>query len=209
MSDTFTVWKSGVLSQIGAPDNATNTDTLWAWSSAEGGIGHNNPLNTTFYMPGATPWNTLSGNLHVWIYASITDGITATVSTLLNGDYPLIVSHFQNSEPRQQWSDACGELGTWGTGCGWISNNYGAAPGAEVEMLDASDPIVIGIQNGIKSTYDEVENVKGGVVSAYNELVALKAELDALKAQVAALPVPPAPVVTATVSGTFTGTVNP
>lgn len=124
-----------MLAGIGAPDDATNTDTLWAWSSAEGGLGHNNPLNTTYPMANATPWNTLSNGFHVWVYATIEDGINATVYTLLNGRYPTIVSHLRNSIPRQQWGDACGELGVWGTGCGWINTFYGPAPGQEANDL--------------------------------------------------------------------------
>ena len=121
-------WFGGVMAGISAPPSSINDDTLWAWSSAEGGRIHMNPLNTTEPMPNATAWNTLGGGLHVWTYATVQDAITATVATLLNGDYPLIVAHLRGSVPRQQWGDACGELGTWGTGCAWLDVDYGSPP---------------------------------------------------------------------------------
>lgn len=138
MTDTFTIWKSGVCVGLGAPDDAINTDTLWAWQSAEGGIGHNNPLNTTYSMAGAVPWNTLPNGLHVWSYVDIADGINATVVTLLAPDpsvglpngYDVIVDHLRRSIPRAQWGDACWQLDKWGTGCGWLTTNYGAAAGS-------------------------------------------------------------------------------
>ena len=83
-----------------------------------------------------------------------------------------------------------------------------------VEMLSADDPIV-------KQIYADLGLLMQQTAAVYNFLSnpefakfntgfdELKADLDALKAQVAALPAPPAPVVTATVSGTFTGTVHP
>lgn len=156
MADTFTIWKQGVLVGLGAPDNAITMDVLWAWSQAEGGLGHNNPLNTTYFMAGAVPWNTLSNGLHVWSYIDIQDGINATVVTLLAPDpsvglpngYDVIVSHLRNSVPRQQWGDACWQLDKWGTGCGWINTTYGAAPGDPGEEEDlAKTELVTGDNN--------------------------------------------------------------
>lgn len=122
-------WKHGTLAGVGAPDDAVNTDTLWAWSRKESGIDvmrWNNPLNTTQLEPGSQSENWVG----VEAYPSWQVGVTATVQTLLNGRYPVIVDHLRRSVPRQQWGDACANLGTWGTGCSWLSSNYGAAPGA-------------------------------------------------------------------------------
>lgn len=130
-------WASGVLQGLGAPLDALNLDTLWAWSGAESlpydRMHINNPLNTTQPWSGATDWNTVG----VKIYATESDGIGATVSTLLNGRYPTIVSHLRNSIPRAQWGDACPELNVWGTGCGWLDTDYGAVPGSTGGFLMA------------------------------------------------------------------------
>lgn len=121
-------WASGVLGGVGAPVDANNVDTLWGWSNAESGtdvMRWNNPLNTTQPWPGAQNMNSVG----VKRYASINDGVLATVATLDNGYYPTILANLRSSRPRAQWGNACGELGKWGTGCGWLTSVYGAAPG--------------------------------------------------------------------------------
>ena len=128
-------WVAGVLGGISAPLTAINSDTLWAWSAAEGGRIHLNPLNTTWAMPNATPWNTLPSGAHVWTYASVEDATTATVLTLLQpGYFPAIVAALQASKPRGEWGmDECIDLQLWGTGCSWFTRDYGAYPGTITE----------------------------------------------------------------------------
>lgn len=128
------VWATGVLKGIAAPVSTQNADSLWAWSNAETApfpmMHINNPLDTTLFMPGATPWNTFGDNRHVWIYKTVQDGITATVDTLLQpGFYSTILAHLRKSVPRAQWGDACPDLGRWGTGCGWLHSTFGPVPG--------------------------------------------------------------------------------
>jgi hypothetical protein len=116
----FQQWCDGVCGQLAAPPGGVNQETLTHWEAAEGGASHMNPLNTTWFMPGATIWNTLPSGAHVWTYASVNDAIIATVNTLLNGLYPTIVAHLRNSVPFTEWQDACPELEEWGTGCDWL-----------------------------------------------------------------------------------------
>lgn len=135
----FVQWKTGVLAGLGAINDSVNTESLWAWGNAESDpfpVMHiNNPLDTTQFEPGAVAWNTLASGEHVWIFASVADGINATVATLLDGRYPIICDHLRNSVPRQQWGDACAELGVWGTGCGWLQTDYGPPPGGFLMAL--------------------------------------------------------------------------
>ena len=136
---TWTTWASGVLGGIGAPVTAVNLDTLFSWSSAESGtdlMRWNNPLNTT-QPEGAG--NVDANSVGVKIYPTVQQGIAATVKTLLNGYYPRIVGHLRKSVPRAQWSDCCAELGTWGTGCAWISRFYGDAPGIPTQPIGGID----------------------------------------------------------------------
>lgn len=131
----WTDWATGTLQGINAPGDQVNFDTLWAWSGAESGIDRmrwNNPLNTTQPWPGAKDMNSVG----VKAYLSIADGIGATVVTLTNGYYPLILDHLQRSIPRQQWVDACPNLGKWGTGCTWLTVDYGLAPLAPGEAMN-------------------------------------------------------------------------
>lgn len=70
-----------------------------AWQHQEASRAAGNPFDTTWWMPGATPYNTFhagSGTggafLHVWDYATDADGVTATVRTLLaRSDYHPII----------------------------------------------------------------------------------------------------------------------
>ncbi len=128
MPTAWEQWASGVLAGVGAPVDIATVDVLWGWSNAESGAAvmrWNNPLNTTEPWPGAQNMNSVG----VKRYASVNDGILATVATLDNGYYPTILANLRSSVSRSQWGNACGELGKWGTGCGWLQSVYGAAPG--------------------------------------------------------------------------------
>jgi hypothetical protein len=178
MSD-YTDWVAGTLRGLGAPLDATNQDTLWAWSGTESGpvrMRWNNPLNTTWNLPGSVNMN----GVGVKRYASVADGITATVRTLLQPRYyGIIVNHLRASVPRAQWGDACGELGLWGTGCGWLSRNFGAAEGAlEDQTMDQAtfNALVAG---------SPLANLAGGIVTTYQAVVASQ---KAILAALAALP---------------------
>jgi hypothetical protein len=121
-------WASGVLNGLGAPESTAAVDALWAWSNAETDpyelMRWNNPLDTTERWPGSITVNPAG----VQSYLTVSDGVEATVATLLNGYYPVIVAHLVDGVPRQQWGDACTELSKWGTGCGWLASTYGPAP---------------------------------------------------------------------------------
>lgn len=197
LADTFATWKSGVLVGLGAPDDANTTDALWAWSQAEGGVGHNNPLNTTYFEAGAVPWNTLSGGLHVWIYLTIQDGINATVVTLLNPDpavglpngYDIIVDHLRRSIPRAQWGDACWQLDKWGTGCGWLTTDYGAAPGTlgEIDLTPEEHGWLQNVQE-ILQVLVGAGNIGQGVQAfRLANLQDVQSKVDALSASVSGL----------------------
>lgn len=145
---SWETWAAGVLNGLGAPLNQTNVDTLFAWSSAETDpyplMRWNNPLDTT-QPEGAG--NVDANSVGVKIYPTVEQGIAATVTTLLNGYYPLIVAHLRNSVPRAQWGDACAELGTWGTGCGWITRDYGLAPQELLALTAEQDALLRNIYN--------------------------------------------------------------
>lgn len=185
-------WAAGVLNGVGAPINTTNVATLWAWSNKESGANvmrWNNPLNSSWYMPGAIPENSIP----IWSYMTIADGISATVQTLLGSPnwpnppppyyYPVILANLRGSIPHQQWGNACANLDTWGTGCGWLTSNYGAEPGQLGEdMLDSTDPIVVRWEtqiNNIENSISFDPAVEGAPILGW-----ILRELKALKAQV-------------------------
>jgi hypothetical protein len=129
--DAWSTWASGVLGGIAAPVDAVNMDSLWAWSGAESGTDRmrwNNPLNTTQELRTTVDIDPDMNRVGVEAYPTVINGVAATVETLTNGRYGIIVDHLRRSVPRAQWGDACAQLGTWGTGCAWITADYGAAP---------------------------------------------------------------------------------
>jgi hypothetical protein len=71
------------------PMNLYNIEGLVCWMVAEGGTAAWNPLNTTQPMPGSSP---LPGNTAgVQEYTSYAQGIDATIKTLLNGNYAVVL----------------------------------------------------------------------------------------------------------------------
>jgi hypothetical protein len=101
-----------VLSGIGAPQTQANIASIESWIGREGGGGQNNPLNTTYPLGGSTA---LAGNPDgVQNYPTIQDGVSATVSTLENGNYPDILMLLQSGQ------GLCGQqlqgLATWSGG---------------------------------------------------------------------------------------------
>ena len=86
---------------------------LNAWATAEGGTAKWNPLNTTYYLPGCTNYNT-SG---VKNYVRPTEGCCATVLTLVNGFYTGILGALQGgTATAEQIVEMHGdEFSTWGT----------------------------------------------------------------------------------------------
>jgi hypothetical protein len=89
VSNTFYI---AVLERIGAPVSVQNLQACDAWQTAEGGTALFNPWDTTLWMPGATAYNTFGTDEHVWNYPSANVGIQATVATLTNGLYPVIIA---------------------------------------------------------------------------------------------------------------------
>jgi hypothetical protein len=75
-----------------------------------------NPLNTTQNGFGGQSQNSVG----VKAYPTIDTGIQATIATLLNGRYPNIVTNLRAALPQQNWLNAIGDLGIWGTGANWL-----------------------------------------------------------------------------------------
>lgn len=176
-------WAAGVLNGIAAPNDPTNIDTLWAWSNAESGsdvMRWNNPLNTTQPWPNAVNMNSVG----VKAYATENDGMAATVTTLLNGFYPTILANFRTSLPRQQWQNACANLGTWGTGCAWIALYYGAAPGTlGGPTLTNADLIAVhdSIQDDLWGLIDTSTQSQNDFIFAVNHGTSVQSIIDGWK----------------------------
>jgi len=111
-------WAESVLKAGGWPTSNSNVQSLIAWALNEGGGGQYNPLNTTQTESGSSNFNNLGGGQGVQNYTSWSEGVTATVSTLNNGDYGSIVSDLKSGNGIG--SNASSALSTW-SGSGYSS----------------------------------------------------------------------------------------
>jgi len=89
-----TAWSKSLLASLGVPQTSGNIASINAWQQREGGGGQNNPLNTTWPMPGATSFNSVG----VKNYVSIQQGLEATVLTLRGGGYSDILMYLQSGK---------------------------------------------------------------------------------------------------------------
>jgi hypothetical protein len=78
---TYPQWAALFLPRIGAPVCGNNLVAMVAWQAQEGTRAAWNPLATTRGMPGATAFNSVG----VRNYASLEQGLQATVLTLFGG----------------------------------------------------------------------------------------------------------------------------
>lgn len=87
-----TAWSKSLLASLAVPQTSGNVSSINAWQQREGGGGQNNPLNTTWPMPGATDFNSVG----VKNYSSIKQGLEATVLTLHGGGYNDILMYLRS-----------------------------------------------------------------------------------------------------------------
>lgn len=74
------------LAGLGVPPYEGGLVALVNLMYAEDSRAANNPDDTTQSEPGATPFNTFDGSLHVWNFPTYEEGVTAAVQTMRNGD---------------------------------------------------------------------------------------------------------------------------
>ncbi len=107
-------WAQALLADAHLPLTSSNLAAMVAWEMAEGGNWYNgatcNPLDTTMPEPGATSMNWVG----VKAYTSWTEGFTATLATLFNGDYEGILAALRRGNDAQAVADAVA-ASPWGT----------------------------------------------------------------------------------------------
>lgn len=121
-----------LLENLGAPITDENMKFMYAWRQAEGKGGTYNPFNTTWNMPNSTVMNSHG----VRNYASMEDGLVATVKTLRNGRYECIVNGLKNDISASNIA-RCESLKTWGTGdlVAKVVNSYNNGSNPKIASL--------------------------------------------------------------------------
>jgi hypothetical protein len=112
-------WRQRVLAGING--HGWDTGTFYpeglrlfsAWATAEGGDAGWNPLNCTMRLPGSKAYNTTG----VQSYFRPTEGVCATILTLVNGNYNGILGDLQNGTKtaEQIVNDRRAQFSLWGT----------------------------------------------------------------------------------------------
>jgi hypothetical protein len=107
-------WARTFLHEAGLPRTPCNLGAVIAWEQAEGGNWNNsaahNPLNTTMPERGSSSINSAG----VQSYPSWRKGLTATVATLNNGNYPRVIAALQAGTNASAAADAVA-ASPWGT----------------------------------------------------------------------------------------------
>lgn len=121
-----------LLENLGAPISDENMKFMYAWRQAEGKGGTYNPFNTTWNLPNSTIMNSHG----VRNYASLEDGLVATVKTLKNGRYDCIVNGLKNDIGASEIA-RCESLKTWGTGdlVAKVVNSYNNGANPKIASL--------------------------------------------------------------------------
>lgn len=136
MSGVTQSFAEKVAAQIGA-NPAYLYQVLHAWQGWENADAANNPLATTQHAPGSSP---LGGNPNqnggnpVQEYTSEDSGAKATADTLMNGNYPTLLSGLQNGNLS---ASAANEVRLWGTG-GFANQLEGGPPAGNGNDLPSS-----------------------------------------------------------------------
>ena len=102
MSLTRLHYVDACLAAIGAPMSQDNEDALGArmiqeWGSDSGQGPTDNALDLTQPEPGETPFNTFNGDLHVWNYTSLTEGVSAFHDILQASEYADVLADLRTS----------------------------------------------------------------------------------------------------------------
>ena len=124
-SATPSQFATTLLGAVGAPVTSSNVQAIVGWAQAEGGLSHNNPLNTTENAPGATDFNSVG----VKTYPDIQTGVSATARTLQNGDYGSILSALKAGNDAGAVARAIGSS-PWGTSGSLVAQTIAQASGA-------------------------------------------------------------------------------
>lgn len=121
-----------LLENLGAPITDENMKFMYAWRQSEGKGGTYNPFNTTWNLPNSTVMNSHG----VRNYASLEDGLVATVKTLKNGRYDCIVNGLKNDIGASEIA-RCESLKTWGTGdlVAKVVNSYNNGANPKIASL--------------------------------------------------------------------------
>lgn len=119
----FPGFVQALLDALNAPKTPQNRLFLQDWQRAEGGNANFNPFNTTEPAPGATNYN----GVGVKNFTNPSEGVKATVDTLLNGHYGNIVGDLKGGKATAAQLATDVARSPWGTGSG-VLRVLGAAP---------------------------------------------------------------------------------
>ncbi|NMP24039.1 hypothetical protein [Sulfobacillus harzensis] len=138
-------WAQRVLEGLNATPTATNMKLASGWIVAEHGWAWNgsgnNPLNTTWKLPGSTNFNNLGNGEGVQNYPSIQEGLQATIDTLTqqSPSFSTLVEGLRNADYNLFFSaQGMQELDTWGTAGPYCKSVVDSVTGIPTQYLHAA-----------------------------------------------------------------------
>jgi hypothetical protein len=136
-----------ILTRLGYPVTKLNVSDIMSWEAAEGGHWNNdakyNPLNTTQVMPGDSTINSVG----VKAYTSWSQGINATLKTLNNGRYGLILEALRNGGTQDFGTTVAGT--SWGTSAFNVSVHPKGIVGVTASTIDITQYPGLSVHNGV------------------------------------------------------------
>lgn len=167
-------WATDLLRQLGVPTSKNNLTTIIAWIIAEGTSAVWNPLATTQDMDGATNFN----GTGVKNYKNEQDGYDATIKTLRNGDYDIILADLRASEtPDVVIHDIANSK--WGTK---LADLQGGLATVKKDYAAASAVLVTGNQNqsgtadteGLPNPIDAISNPLNAITDILGRIFSIR-----------------------------------
>lgn len=131
-------WQAQILQGVGAPVTPQNVSFINAWARAEGGGASNNPFNTTLGYGPTSDYN----SVHVRNYQSPSQGIQATIKTLMDSRYNNIRSALHRGNNSMAAANALA-ASPWGTG-GLVQRILGGGGAVSPPAHQASGNLPLG-----------------------------------------------------------------
>ena len=155
-------WATALLTALGAPTNAANTNSVVTWESREGGNWNNtakyNPLNTSYKMPGSA---SMGGGSNVQAYASWQQGLQATVDTLNNGKYTDIMTALKAGKGLS--GGTFPGLSTWSDGAySSLARGTQLVARTQLALLHRGEAVIPAADNYSSSSYNQNGSVGSG-----------------------------------------------
>lgn len=183
-------WAVAIQKGLGIDPYSEGNVTFVNLMVAEGSKAEDNPTDTIEPEPGATPFNTFDGGLHVENYPTLQEGVTATIATLDNGDNVEVLQALRNKEDAEQVTAAITNHSSW-SGAGSLYLKTLPTTRADWATLSAFEvpgptpaPVPVVVPEPVKPPEPENGQPSPSAVTNVPEAAAVESAVSAQEAEV-------------------------